>query len=336
MFLRAWLFLLLLPFLACQRPTPAISFYYWKTTYQVSAADQQVLAANQVQDLYLRYFDLDWPPGAKEVSMLAPVKFGQTPDSNLHIIPVVFIKNRVFLQTPDSLLVVLAEHVAAGIQSISETAGIHYREIQVDCDWTRRTRDNYFKFLTSLKTKAAVPLSATIRLHQVKYPVQSGIPPVSRGLLMYYNMGYIADVPENSIYDEKNAAKYAAAIPDYPLPMDLALPIFSWGIQIRNGKVLHLLNKMNEADFAQDSMFEKTATNRYKAKQAGFKSGYYFQENDLVKIEQVSSSNLKEIAAGIRANKQYPFQQLIFYDFDARNYNRYEKTIFKDIAAALH
>ncbi|MFT4025156.1 MAG: hypothetical protein QM664_15385 [Flavihumibacter sp.] len=335
MFIRRVIYLICLFALACKRPSPAISFYYWKTTYQQTKADSQVLADNEVKDLYLRYFDLDVSGAEKQPTLLAPVCFAQSPDSNLNIVPVVYIKNNVFIQATDSSIPALAAHTIEAIQSISKTAAVRYREIQIDCDWTRQSRDRYFHFLRELKQQSGVPLSATIRLHQVKYPAQSGIPPVDRGLLMYYNMGYIADVPENSIYDEKTAKKYSASIPGYPLPMDLALPVFSWGIQIRNGKVVHLLNKMNASDLADKNQFIPESENRFRVKQAGFRSGYYFQENDVIKIEQVSPRDLKDIAENIRPNPRRPFSKVLFYDLDEANYTRYEKTIFKDIAAAL-
>lgn len=336
MFTRTWLLWAGLMAIGCKRPPPAISFYYWKTSYGPSMADSAVLAENQVKELYLRYFDLDIPPSEKQPALLAAVRFIQPPDSSLHIIPVIYIRNRVFTGTADSLAPRLAVQTAAAVRQISETAGVHHREIQVDCDWTLQTRDRYFRFLRAFREATGCPLSATIRLHQVKYPVRSGIPPVDRGVLMYYNMGRIADIPENSIYDEKTAARYAASIPAYPLPMDLALPIFSWGIQLRNGKVVNLLNKMNMAGFSDPAMFVKDGDHRFNVRKAGFRAGYYFQENDVVKIEQVSSASLRAIAAGIRSNPQHPFAKLLFYDLDSANYNRYEKTIFKDIAAALH
>lgn len=62
MFTRTWLLWAGLMAIGCKRPPPAISFYYWKTSYGPSMADSAVLAENQVKELYLRYFDLDIPP----------------------------------------------------------------------------------------------------------------------------------------------------------------------------------------------------------------------------------------------------------------------------------
>ena len=78
-------------------------------------------------------------------------------------------------------------------------------------------------------------LSATIRLHQVKYYKQAGIPPVDRGMLMFYNMGKLnALTAENSIYNSNDAAGYIETVDDYPLKLDLALPAFSWAVHFRN------------------------------------------------------------------------------------------------------
>ncbi|MGG2305049.1 hypothetical protein ACE4Z6_26875, partial [Salmonella enterica] len=93
---------------------------------------------------------------------------------------------------------------------------------QIDCDWTLGTKEKYFSLLKRIKERMALPLSCTIRLHQVKYQAKTGVPPVDRGMLMYYNMGHVEGATEtNSIYDPANADKYVSYVKDYPLPLDV-------------------------------------------------------------------------------------------------------------------
>ena len=66
------------------------------------------------------------------------------------------------------------------------------KEIQLDCDWNSSTQKKYFNLIEEMKlypTWENIVWSATIRLHQLKYPKQTGVPPVNKGVLMFYNMG---------------------------------------------------------------------------------------------------------------------------------------------------
>ena len=99
------------------------------------------------------------------------------------------------------------------------------KEIQIDCDWTDSTRNRFFRFTRTLGKLAHAEhslISATIRLHQIKYFERTGIPPVDRGVLMFYNMGKLAAASErSSIFNTEDAEKYTSRLSQYPLPMDL-------------------------------------------------------------------------------------------------------------------
>ena len=38
---------------------PAVSFYYWRTVYELSEIEHQTLQENEVNKMYIRYFDVD-------------------------------------------------------------------------------------------------------------------------------------------------------------------------------------------------------------------------------------------------------------------------------------
>jgi len=54
------------------------------------------------------------------------------------------------------------------------------------------------------------------------------VPPVDKGLLMFYNMGKISpDLnARNSIYNRADAEAYLESLPNYRLSLDVALPVF--------------------------------------------------------------------------------------------------------------
>lgn len=279
--LYCYYFLLVFAFLSCgNRQTPAISFYYWKTKFELNAYENNVLAGNSVLDLYVRYFDIDIT--GNEPHPVSVITFDSATIQQ-QIIPVVYIKNRVFEKTDTADIDTLSRKVFQLIAGINSQKRIKATEIQFDCDWTEKTKNSFFYFLKQYKKISALKLSATIRLHQVKYSQRTGIPPVDAGVLMFYNMGAISASDMNSIYEEKNALKYVSSLKRYPLSLDIALPVFSWGIGTRNGKPQYLLNKMYVQDFEKDSNFVKLSDHRFKARHSVFKSGSYIMENDEIK-----------------------------------------------------
>lgn len=314
-----------------KRPAPGISFYYWKTRFELNEYENRVMTDNQVQSLYIRYFDVDIDAVTNEPKPISVIHF-VSPIIPKTVIPVVYIKNRVFEKVDTSSILNLAKNIHQFITVFNEKNKMVASEIQFDCDWTEKTKNAFFLFLDNFKHLSNVKLSATIRLHQVKYSERTGIPPVEEGVLMFYNMGAISPADANSIYEKKNALKYVSSLNHYPLPLNIALPVFSWGIGTRNGKVQYLLNKMYYADFEKDSNFVMISPGRFKAKRSFFKSGYYVMENDEVKVENIDAKDLEEMAVLLRKNISRPVEKLIFYDLDSSNIINYDPNIFQKIS----
>ena len=227
----------------------------------MDSAEKEVLKSNGINTLHIRYFDLDFKPGDKEPFPVIPVIFDQKP-GNLGIIPVIFIKKRVFDRISMDSIPGLATRVFRLVSAICSSISTSPLTTQFDCDWTEITRDKYFQFLRTYKSVSKSGISCTIRLHQVKFTTTMGIPPVDYGVLMFYNIGQIDAGPGNSIYEKRLADKYSPFIQSYPLALDLGLPVFTWALQLREGKVIQLLNKMSFAHFEKDSNFSKITETR--------------------------------------------------------------------------
>lgn len=318
------LILLLTLLTSCSTPSPQTSFYYWKTRFKLEDSERRALVDNEVKRLYLRYFDVGLEGGvAVPIGVLAVDSFPKS----VEMVPVVYIKNEVFKKRADSLHL----RVKGLIERMSKEAGATVNEVQFDCDWSEGTKGAYFAFLKSFKSVWGKPVSATIRLHQVKFRGRTGVPPVDRGVLMYYNMGKIGS-EASSIYDRKTAARYTGYIKSYPLPLDVALPIFSWGVLMRGGKVSALLNKTDEAELQADTNFIRLREGRYAVKHPIFKGGYYLHEGDEVKVEAISEDNLEQMTEDLTHRFAKPPREVIFYDLDAQNLIRYDETIFKEVA----
>ncbi|WP_278020238.1 hypothetical protein [Flavobacterium ginsengisoli] len=334
MFKRFFLVSFLFLMLSCTKSEkPVISFYYWKTIFKFSKTEKEALINNNVQKLYIRYFDIGLHPESNFPIPISPVRFEENPQV-YKIVPVVFIQNKVMLQ-PNLDVNDLAQKTFGFIEQINIKNKIECQEIQIDCDWTLKSKENYLKFIEVFKKLSKKKLSATIRLHQVKYFKKTKIPNVDSGVLMYYNMGSIAPDSLNSIYDRKVAEKYLKSVKRYPLHLDFAFPIYSWGVHIRNNKVIGLRSKMNSDQLEKDSNFEKTSPIFFRVKQSNYKNGVFYEENDLLKIEEIKPEDLKEMAEDLQDHLVEKPNEIIFYDLDEFNLNNYEKNTFKQIISCF-
>ncbi|HTB32143.1 MAG TPA: hypothetical protein VK808_08965, partial [Bacteroidia bacterium] len=180
-------------------------------------------------------------------------------------------------------------------------------------------------FHNELKQKGKL-LSATIRLHQVKYKEKTGVPPIDRGMLMFYNMGKVNSIPGyNSIYNERDANNYASYVKSYPLPLDVALPVFSWAVIFRDGKVKGINEKAVNQDFSTDSLFLSAGNNIFVSRKAFFLHGRYFMKNDTVKLEQVTPDICEDAANNVSRYLKNEKRTVILFDYDSIYLSTYDK-----------
>ena len=319
--------------MTCRHIRP--SFYYWKTSFNLSQRENDLLHSLNVNILYIRFFDVEWDNSANKPQPVGTINF--TDDSSFYgqIVPVVYIVNKVFVNIKHDQIGNLAGNIQTLIGSILQKNRLNVREIQIDCDWTVRTRQNYFDFLDSLKSKLNpenYSLSATIRLHQVKYTKITGIPPVKRGMLMFYNMGKLdLQTGRNSIYNKKDADRYSGYIKHYPLRLDVALPVFSWAIHSRKGRILGLLNNYDEQMLSDISGIRHVGGEYYKADTAFFYHGDYFMSGDIIKLETVTPGLALEAAEDLAHNIRSSAITVALFRFDSLTIQHYEKKDFEKI-----
>lgn len=312
---------------------PIIAFYYWKTILRLSETEKEVLKDNEVTKLYIRYFDIGLHPKTLDPIPLSPIHFEED-ITKFDIVPVFFIQNKVMLK-PNLDVDELAEKTLRLVNEINSKNKINCREIQIDCDWTLASKENYLHFIEKFKKLSHKKLSATIRLHQVKYFKRTKIPNVDSGVLMYYNMGTIATDSLNSIYNNETAEKYLKSLKKYPLHLDVALPIYSWAVHIRNQKVIGLRSKVDVAQLKEDKNFEQLSAPFFKVKKSNYKKGFFYEEGDVLKIEAISAEDLKIMGEELNENLAKTPKEIIFYDLDEFNIKNYEKNIFEQVVSCF-
>jgi len=312
---------------SCQQSTPAIthitpSFYHWQTAFEISELEQTYLDSLSAKKIYLKFFDVDWDFTTKQPTPHALLQVKTTLAPSITIIPTVFITNRTLEQIEASNLETLSQQIANKlIQQFAAFSAHRIQTIQFDCDWTLSTKDTYFRLLellqVQLSTYAPIDLSATIRLHQVKYLDKTGIPPVKRGTLMFYNMGEVLNKnTKNSILDLSIAQQYTSYLEAYPLPLDLALPLFQWGVLFRKGKMIQLINQLHVEELSDSTRFFQESPNQWIVLKNTYLNGLYLYKGDFIRLEKVAIEDLEASVTLLQPYFEGKDFDLIFYHLE--------------------
>jgi hypothetical protein len=276
---------------------PQRAFYYWKSVFRNNVYEQQRMRETNAGILYVKFFDVDWNYAQQRLFPLAQIQFADTPARSFQIIPVIFITNRSLLHADSAMLPELAKNIASLAEKICAQNGIaSVAELQIDCDWSDKTRDKYFYLLELIKQQPYVKgkqLSATIRLHQVKFKNVTGVPPVDKGLLMLYNMGNLKELSTtNSILDENELKSYTAGLDNYTLPLDMALPLFSWYVWFNSNNSYKGL--LHDYDIPAPDLLpvKNTGDNLYRFTRDCDTAGFSFREGETLRVEKSSKDEI--------------------------------------------
>lgn len=209
--------------------------YYWRTDLRLDSVERAFLTQYQVKKFYCRYFDVVMSESG-EPKPNATITFSDALPDSIEIIPTVYITEDCMHQKHEGF----AEKLVNRILQMNETNDIrNVHEIQIDCDYTSKSRKTYYDFLREVRTQLSAvhyQLSTTIRLHQLSMEA----PPVDYGALMIYNTGDPNKWEErNPILDMRDVAPYLNRLDKYPLPLAAAYPVFHWVRDIHGVRVEH-------------------------------------------------------------------------------------------------
>lgn len=315
---------------ACTRPerqiTPA--FYFWKQRVQLNSTEKQALQAIRAQKLYVKLFDVNWDAARRIAYPVAIADFREPLPDSVELVPVVFLVNDVWQQQDTAWPAAMAQKVAGLLQQATPARPI--REIQLDCDWTRNSQAAYFAFLRHLRNQpffAGKQLSATIRMHQVKYLQSSGIPPVDKGLLMCYNMGDLRKWGDhNSILNMESLKAYTGnnRISSYPLPLDLALPLFEWTVLFRNRQYAGLLRNLERRQLEDRNVFRPEGSFLYTVVKDTVLNGYPLRAGETLRHETSEPVVLQKAAKYLARQRQTYSPVIILYHLDSLTLRKHQ------------
>ena len=212
------------------------SVYYWRTDLRLDSTERAFLSQYNINKVYCRYFDVVMNDDDTEPSPNATISFSDTLPAGIEIIPTIYITEDCMHKPHKDL----AKKIVDRILQMNETNDIsNVCEIQIDCDYTSKSRQTYYKFLEEVRHQLSskkYQLSTTIRLHQLSMPA----PPADYGVLMVYNTGNPLKWQErNPILDYRDVYPYLSRLNDYPLPLATAYPVYQWIRNIQNVRVEH-------------------------------------------------------------------------------------------------
>lgn len=301
------------------------SFYYWKTVYESNKAENQYLDSLHCKKLYVRIMDVD--KGDNGPIPISPITFKNALPNSAQIVPVIFIVNQVLKSRTHKQLDDLANKIVYYVNGkVRQSGKTSFNELQIDCDWTRTTRDNYFYLLRRIKNNADLKgkqLSATLRLHQLKNQKSSGIPPVNRVMLMCYNMGNLRKYgTQNSILEQSELEKYMNNnLAIYSLPVDVGLPIFSWAVVFRQKQYVGIAKRLQSQNFTDKKLFKTTANNFYTLQEDVPKYG--LKRGDEIRWEDLPANKLLPAANYIQKYISSDTVNIIYFHLDEPTLKHY-------------
>lgn len=255
----------------------------------------------------------------------------------VEVVPCVFIVNEVFNKISEEKTEDLSKKILKKIlaQTRPVSKKVKINEIQIDCDWTATTEKKYFKFLGELKKllyEQNCILSATIRLHQYKNFQKTGVPPTDKGMLMFYNLRDLRKPSfKNSILELDEAEKYLSG-KKYPLPTDLALPIFGWTVVFRGEKALFVFNDTDELFWQAQNFVEKKKKSIFVIKSDTVFQNFYLREGDILKTEEIEQETLRK---AVELLKMHSFKQetltLSFFDYDEKSCKKFDARFLTEL-----
>ncbi|MBQ6202788.1 MAG: hypothetical protein IJK46_01680 [Prevotella sp.] len=278
------------------------SAYYWSTVFHLGQQQRDFIRQHKISRLYVRYFDVVMNEEGLPMPN-ATIQFSDSVPDDIEIIPTVFILNDCMTADRSDL----AEKIASRVVQMNDTHDIrNVKEIQIDCDWTKRTEKHFFGFMQSLREtlkNKGLSLSSTIRLHQLA----SSPPPADRGVLMMYNTGDFTDLNcQKPILDTEVAVPYMKYLSGYPLPLSAAYPLFSWKILFRQKKFVGIIHSEDE---------------------------YPIIPTDSIVIRDVTIEEVLKAKACLQNHRKDINSEIILYEMNDKNITKFKENEYKEIFA---
>lgn len=310
--------------------------YHWTShldAYDIRDCNEET----PIHHFYIRFFDLKWNsilgpyPEAKLYEhndvfrslIVNRNKKDTTPQAIIS--PVVYLTVDVLNHSDSATLKELADNTIKQVNYTLRNMGWpQLRELQIDCDWTESTKDKYFYYLKELRKHWENPISVTVKMYQYKYREKSGVPPADKAVLMCYNLQNPKDFEvENSIFSMEEFKKYMNR-KEYPLPLDFAIPSFSWVRVFSHGEFEGVKNNWYLHEFVDNPGYEQIAPNRFMVADDHTSYGHYWRKGDILIVESIDSSDWAGMIETFKPHFNQDTTTIIAYQIDEPLFRKFE------------
>ena len=110
-------------------------------------------------------------------------------------------------------------------------------------------------------------------------------------------------------------------IEEYPIKMDIALPLYSWGIVSNHVGKKKLINALTINDLSQNKNFKKISKTEFEVLEDDFYFGVYLSKGFKIKIEEISQSQLDEVKHFL--DKKLDHYNIVYYHLDSKFVEKY-------------
>lgn len=294
------------------------SMYHWKTEFNPTEDEWGMMKRHNVSRLYVKMFDVVYDSNFEcKLVPIATTKFRQKSQDGVEIVPCVYITVEAMRHVyPEVLKGKVAGLIVDRVLNMVDYNELgEVKEIQLDCDWTASTRDNFFTLCESVKEileKKGVALSVTIRLHQLSQTC----PPAHFGMLMLYNTGALkSSKTQNSILSYDDVALYLKNS-KYELPLDFAYPAFSWFVWFRDDKFQALISELNVSN---KNLYKKVSDNIYEVTKNHDCSGQQLKKGDILRHENPSVEEVLKVKYAVERQLKNSNYSVAIYHISSKD-----------------
>jgi len=322
--------LCLLAFLP-ETPDPVVvpGVFRWRNSHWMDGGEEQAIRSNGIQRVYMKVLDIDWNSanGAHPVSTVhIPQQWRSYYGSQgewtgrVELVPCIYITNNTFLKLDDQGTVDLARNL---LRKLRMERPALIRGVMLDCDWTAKTKARFFRLTRIMNDSLDVPLTVTIRLHHYAQPGKTGVPPADRGMLMPYNVGRITEPGNvNSIFDRATAEPYFKNKKSYPLPLDIGLPAFSWGVQFRKGAFVGILSEIQMQQMMSSGMLNGPTRGTLQVVNENDVLGPGLHLGDEIRVEELTPAVIAQVTELARTAVNSDTLAVVYFEASAATFQR--------------
>jgi hypothetical protein len=154
-------------------------------------------------------------------------------------------------------------------------------------------------------------------------------------MLMCYNMGNLRKYgSQNSILEQSELEKYAGKnLSNYPMPIDVGLPVFSWAVVFRKKQYIGIAKKLQNVSFADDQAFKASGSNLHTLQKD--LPQYGLLRGDEIRTETLSAGQLLSAANYIQKFISSDTVNLIYFHLDEQILKHYTYDDLEKAAAVF-